>query len=123
MKKYCAFGLFIYGCYRLAFLQGLIPRGVDTYRIEFTGKQGEELIGTTAWKDRQKINSLLHIDSVKATLPHTVNLSVVSGAFVTANGGTLGQGKLTVKIYRNGIECGLPTYEGVDAMASKSCKS
>jgi hypothetical protein len=123
MNKYCAFGLFIYGCYRLAFLHGLIPRGVDNYRIEFTGRQGEELRGTTAWKDSQKINSLLHIDSIKATLPHTVNLSIVSGSFVTANGATLGQGELTVKIYRNGIECGLPTYEGAGAMASKSCKA
>jgi hypothetical protein len=99
-----------------------IPNGDSGYRVEFTGKPGAKLIGVVGWQDIKNFKKPMHMDEVKGKLPLTILVNPPDGAIVAANGSSLGNGEVTVRIYHNGVECGESLSEGTAKLGGKVCQ-
>ena len=78
--------------------------GIVEIRIDYSGNKGVNLFGNYT------INLLdnggtSEFHDFEAPLPHTVLLKLRSDAHVAANGATVGNQNLKIKIFRNAVEC------------------
>jgi hypothetical protein len=121
MNKSTIVGFMVIGGIGWAWQSGAIPRGESGYRVEFTGTPGAKLYGSTGWLDLNNSKTPIHMDKAEGTLPLTVSLNPPPGATVSASASTLGQGEVTIKIFRNGIECGENPFTGTAALNTKAC--
>ncbi|MDP5339263.1 MAG: hypothetical protein NWQ28_11905 [Nodularia sp. (in: cyanobacteria)] len=97
------------------------PSASDNYEVHWTGTSGNQLYGGYSIIS-EDINTPMRLESVQATLPHKVNFSVPKNAIVSASGDTLNQGKVEIKIYKNGSECGKVVVVGSGVGANKVCQ-
>jgi hypothetical protein len=103
--------------------------GEAKYRIEYTGKAGEKLRGNYAIQETTTdINQMAatlkkptQVEKVEGILPKTISFKAPKQAVLVASGYSY-PNPTTVKIYRNGVECGRPTMVGSAATAgNKIC--
>lgn len=125
MKKIITLGIVIF-CGSLAweFISVVNSRSStpsSSYRFEFTGTPGVKVNGTTGWLDLKDPNRKFHSKSLEGDLPVIVSLDYPSGTVVSASGATEGQGDVTIRIYRNGIECGKHYSKSATDLNTKSC--
>lgn len=125
MKKFMALGIVIF-CGSLAweFISVANSRSStpsSSYRFEFTGTPGAKVYSTTGWVDLRDSNHTFHSKSLEGNLPVIVYLDYPSGMVVSASGSTEGQGDVTIKIYRNGVECGKHYSKSTTDLNTKSC--
>ncbi len=74
------------------------------YRIEYTGVTGKTLWGNYTITPHNKSQSVTTERAI-GQLPQTVNFTTAKNAIVSANGSTTSQEAITIKIYKNGVEC------------------
>lgn len=91
----------------------------EQYQIKWEGPAGTKLFGSYVIRDS---NNSTKPKAVTATLPHTLSLSAPKNSIVGVSGGTLNQDAVTIKIYRNGSECGKEVLTGSGFMANKVCQ-
>ncbi|WP_375494397.1 hypothetical protein [uncultured Nostoc sp.] len=96
--------------------------GSDKYEIQWIGNQGSKIYGSYVIGNITKLNAPPRIENVEAVLPHRVNFSAPQESTVSADAVMLGGGKVEVKIYRNGSECGRVIAVGSGAGAGKICQ-
>lgn len=94
----------------------------DQYQIKWEGSNGAELYGGYVIMDIDNRNAPVRTESIKAKLPHTVKFSAPKNAIVSASGSTLNKSSMTVKIYKNGWECGQEAMVGSGAIPNKVCQ-
>jgi hypothetical protein len=74
------------------------------YRIEYAGKSGNTLWGNyTITPHNRSLTTTT--ERVIGQLPQTVNFTGNKNEIVSANGSTTSQEPITIKIYKNGVEC------------------
>jgi hypothetical protein len=123
MNKSLIVGLALVGGLGWAWQSGAIPRGGSGYHVEFTGTPGSKLIGVAGWSDIHNQKNPVHMDKAEGTIPFTISLNPPAGAIVTASGSTMGKGDLTIKIFRNGVECGENPFTGTASINVKTCSN
>ena len=92
------------------------------YQVEWSGNAGAKLFGSYVISLPHNLSTPTQVEKVTATLPHKVSFSAPENAIIAASGGTLNQGQVEVKIYKNGSECGTAAFTGSGAMANKVCQ-
>lgn len=91
--------------------------GLDNFEIQFSGNQGESLYANYSISPPPPP---IETEEIRDTLPYKVNFSAPKASSISA-GASPNKG-LEVKIFRNGIECGVSSYSGLYANASKICR-
>lgn len=120
MDKNCIIALII-GSVLLAY-KSLPPQPqASAYIIEFEGTPGTKILGSYGWTDLTQ-KTPMHSDKVNTTLPYKVMLTPPPGAVVNAYAMPLEQGSVTIKILKNGDECGQPIISGSTYMANMICE-
>ena len=124
MKKFTALGIAIF-CGSVAWdvLSAVNSRSStpsSSYRFEFTGTPGAKVNAATGWLDRDP-NNTFHSKELEGNLPVIVSLDYPSGKVVSASGSTEGQGDVTIRIYRNGVECGKYYSKSTTNLDTNSC--
>jgi hypothetical protein len=125
MKKFITLGIVIF-CSSLAweFISIANSRSstpTSSYRFEFIGSPGVKIYGATGWIDLKDPNRTFHPKSLVGVLPITISSDYPSDTIVSASGSTQGQGDVTIRIYRNGIECGKHHSKSTTDLDTKSC--
>jgi hypothetical protein len=120
MKKIIAI-VAVCGAVFCTYKSGALPTGSSGYRVEYSGTAGTKFIGTYGSLDFTS-KTPMRMEQVQTTLPHTVSFNPPAGATVSAAAAPLGQGSVTIKIFKNGIECGQPAMVGSAAMANMVCQ-
>jgi hypothetical protein len=111
----------ILGSIFCAYKSGALPAGKSGYRIEYAGTVGTKIAGSYGSMDMTG-KTPMRMEKVNATLPHTVSFNPPKGAMVSAAALPMGKGSVTIKIFKNGIECGQPAMVGSGAMANMVCQ-
>ncbi|MDZ8135132.1 MAG: hypothetical protein RM049_07485 [Nostoc sp. DedQUE04] len=96
--------------------------GSDKYEVQWNGPKGTKIVGTYVIGSTKDLTAPSRVENVEVILPHKVSFSAPKQSIVSADGTLLGQGKLEIKIYKNGSECGKPTAVGSGAGATKLCQ-
>jgi hypothetical protein len=120
MKKIIAI-VSICGAVFCAYKSGALPMGSTSYQVEYDGPAGTKIAGSYGSMDLTS-KTPLRMEKVEATLPHTVSFNPPPGATVSAAAMPIGQGSVTIKIFKNGIECGQPAMVGSAVMANMVCQ-
>jgi hypothetical protein len=120
MKKIIAI-VSICGAVFCAYKSGALPIGGSGYLIEYSGTAGTKFAGSYVSMDLTGKNPV-RMEQVQSTLPHTVSFNPPAGSIVSAAAAPLGQGSVTVKIFKNGVECGQPAMVGSAAMPNMVCQ-
>lgn len=94
----------------------------EQYQIKWEGTAGSKLFGSYVIRDRNTSSKPTKSEKVTATLPHTLSFSAPKYSIVGVSGGTLNQDAVTIKIYKNGSECGKEALTGTGVMANKVCQ-
>ncbi len=94
----------------------------EQYQIKWEGPAGAKLFGSYVIRDRNTSSKPTKSEKVTATLPHTLSFSAPKNSIVGVSGGTLNQDAVTIKIYKNGSECGKEALTGSGVMANKVCQ-
>jgi hypothetical protein len=74
------------------------------YRIEYIGKTGNSLWGsyTITQNDRLRTRTT---EKVIGQLPSSINFAAPNNVIISANGSAGNRQDVTIKIYKNGVEC------------------
>lgn len=75
-----------------------------SYKIEYVGKTGETLWANYTITPHNKLQATT-TERVIGKLPQTVKFTTGKNAIVSANGSISTQEPITIKIYKNGVEC------------------
>jgi hypothetical protein len=125
MKKFIALGIVIFcgslGSEFISIANSRNSKPTNRYRFEFTGSPGVKIYGATGWVDLKDPNRTFHPKSLVGVLPVTISLDYPSDTVVSASGSTEGQGDVTIRIYRNGVECGKHRSKSTTDLDTKSC--
>ncbi|MEH1908832.1 hypothetical protein [Nostoc sp.] len=95
--------------------------GSDNYEVQWTGVNGSKLFGSYVIASKSP-STPSRVEKVVTTLPYKVSFSAPKNTLISAAGGTLNQGTVEIKIFRNGSECGKVTMVGSGAMANQVCQ-
>lgn len=93
----------------------------DRYQITWEGAASQPLYGSYVIGSAGSVGQPDRVEKVVAQLPHTVSFSA-KNAIVSASGVTPTSNDVTIKIYKNGRECGKVTAIGSGAIPSKVCQ-
>jgi hypothetical protein len=74
------------------------------YRVEYIGKPGNSLWGSYSITQNDRLRSRT-TEKVIGELPRTVSFNAPNNATISANGAAGNRQAITIKIYKNGIEC------------------
>jgi hypothetical protein len=98
----------------------------DKYQIYWQGKKGMVVHGIYTISYPQSPDTPIRIEKIEVPLPTRITLQLLRNAVVSANGYTIGSdfklGKVIIRIFRNGKECGKPTTVGSGTIENKVCK-
>ncbi|MEH1790317.1 MAG: hypothetical protein V7L23_33330 [Nostoc sp.] len=94
--------------------------GSDKYEIQWIGTQGSKI--QAVYVINTHLMAPSRVEHVEVVLPHKVNFSAPQESIVLADAVMLGSGKVEVKIYRNGSDCGKVTAVGSGAGVDKICQ-
>jgi hypothetical protein len=84
--------------------------GDAEYRIEFTGKTGAKFSGNYAFNPASsEQNRTGRVERVESELPKTISFKALKNSSVVASGSSYPD-RVETKIYRDGVECGKPSY-------------
>jgi hypothetical protein len=84
--------------------------GDAEYRIEFTGKTGAKFSGTYAFQPASsEQNRTGRVERVESELPKTISFKSLKSSPIVASGNSYPD-RVETKIYRDGVECGKPSY-------------
>ncbi|MEH2315946.1 hypothetical protein [Nostoc sp.] len=95
--------------------------GSDNYEVQWAGANGSKLFGSYVVGSKNPGTPTI-VEKVTATLPYKITFSAPKNVLISAAGGTLNQGTVEIKIFRNGSECGKALLIGSGAMANKVCQ-
>jgi hypothetical protein len=98
----------------------------DKYQIYWQGKKGVVVHGTYTISYPQSPDTPTRIESIEVPLPTRITLVLPKNVRVSAHGYTIRNdfklGKVVIRIFRNGKECGKPTTVGSGTIENKVCK-
>jgi hypothetical protein len=92
-----------------------IIKGEDQYEVLYEGQAGIKFIGSYGFWDL-KGGTPMKIETVQATLPHKVAFTAPKGVIAVATAQNI-----SVKIYRNGVECKYEPFAGSGAPSAIGC--
>ena len=96
--------------------------GSDKYEIQWTGTKGSKVYASYAITSTTDLTAPSRVENVEAVLPYKANFSTPQKSIVSADVLTFEKGKVEVKIYKNGSECGRANAVGSGAGAGKTCQ-
>jgi hypothetical protein len=84
--------------------------GDAEYRIEFTGKTGAKFSGNYAFQPASsEQNRTGRVERVESELPKTISFKSLKSSPIVASANSYPD-RVETKIYRDGVECGKPSY-------------
>lgn len=90
--------------YKSLMESNLLNFGSNNYTLQWTGNRGSKLFGSYVIGSRTA-NMPSKVKKVTAILPYQVNFSAPKNALISVAGVTVNQGKVEIKIFKNGLEC------------------
>ncbi|MEH2161612.1 MAG: hypothetical protein V7K38_11305 [Nostoc sp.] len=95
--------------------------GLDNYEVQWTGTKGSKLFGSYVVGSKTP-STPSRAEKVTEILPYKVSFSAPKNTLISAAGGTVNQGTVEIKIFKNGSECGKAAFVGSGAVANKVCQ-
>jgi hypothetical protein len=84
--------------------------GDAEYRIEFTGKTGAKFSGNYAFDPASsEQDRTSRVERVEGELPKTISFKALKNSPIVASANSYPD-RVETKIYRDGVECGKPSY-------------
>lgn len=94
----------------------------EQYQIKWEGSAGAKLFGSYVIRDRNNYTTPAKVEKVAAKLPYALSFSAPKNSIIGVSGGTLNREQITIKIYKNGSECGQEALTDSGIMANKVCQ-
>jgi hypothetical protein len=104
MNKILIVGLFVCGAFGVAQKSHALPSATESYRVEFSGTPGVMMHGSIVWTDASNLQRSTQMETAQGTLPLSIPLELPAGSTISASGSSHLDGKVSVKIFRNGVE-------------------
>jgi molybdopterin-binding protein len=97
------------------------PLVKDNYSVQFTGASGSKVHGSIVWTDARNPNKPTYMETVDGISAATIELKLPAGAIVSASGSSDALKAVTLKIWRNSIECDDQPIESRTLSSTKTC--
>jgi hypothetical protein len=97
------------------------PVPKDNYSVQFTGATGSKVHGSIVWTDASNPNKPTYMETVDGISAATIELKLPAGAIVSATGSSDALKAVTLKIWRNSIECDDQPIESRTLSSTKTC--
>jgi molybdopterin-binding protein len=97
------------------------PAPKDNYFVQFTGASGSKVHGSIVWTDARNPNKPTYMETVDGISAATITLNLPAGAIVSATGSSDALKAVTLKIFRNWIECDDQPIEDKTLSSTKVC--
>jgi molybdopterin-binding protein len=122
MSKFSTVGLVA-----IAWMMGLAgqanadPVAKDNYFVQFTGSSGSKVHGSIVWTDARNPNKPTYMETVDGISAATIELKLPAGSIISATGSSDALKAVTLKIFRNWIECDDQPIEDRTLSSTKTC--
>jgi molybdopterin-binding protein len=93
----------------------------DNYSIQFTGATGSKVHGSIVWTDARNPNKPTYMETVDGISAATIELKLPAGSIISATGSSDALKAVTLKIWRNSIECDDQPIESRTLSSTKTC--
>ena len=93
----------------------------DHYKVEWKGAKGIKLYGSYTIVSTTDFTTPARVEQVNGVLPYQIEFNAPKQSIVSA-AAMANNNQLTIKIFRNGAECGKEAITGSGAMPNKVCQ-
>lgn len=81
------------------------PAPKDNYSVQLVGQAGSKVRGSIVWTDARNPNKPTYMETVDGISTATITLNLPAGSIVSATGSSDVFKAVTIKIFRNWVEC------------------
>jgi molybdopterin-binding protein len=97
------------------------PAPKDNYSVQLVGQAGSKVRGSIVWTDARNPNKPTYMETVDGISAATIELKLPAGSIVSASGSSDALKSVTLKIFRNWIECDDQPIESRTLSSTKTC--
>lgn len=97
------------------------PAPKDNYSVQLVGATGSRVRGSIVWTDARNPNKPNYMETVDGISTATITLNLPAGSIVSATGSSDVFKPVTIKIFRNWVECDDQPIEDKTLSSTKTC--
>jgi molybdopterin-binding protein len=97
------------------------PAPKENYSVQLVGQAGSKVHGSIVWTDARNPNKPTYMETVDGISTATIELKLPVGSIVSATGSSDALKAVTLRIFRNSIECDDQPIESRTLSSTKTC--